>query len=90
MIKNSDLIVLDEPTSALDPLAELEIFKLFNKLSNDKTTLMISHRLGITRYADKIIVLSNGNIVEEGTHDELIYLDGEYKKMYESQSNWYK
>lgn len=90
MIKTSDLIVLDEPTAALDPLSELEIFELFNKLSEGKTTLMISHRLGITRYADKIIVLNCGKIVEEGRHDELMAYGGVYKKMYESQANWYK
>lgn len=90
MIRESDLIVLDEPTAALDPLAELEIFDLFNRVSKDKTTLMISHRLGITRFADKILVLKNGEIVEQGSHDELVRLDGVYKKMYEAQANWYK
>lgn len=82
MIKDSDLIVLDEPTSALDPIAELEIFELFNKISQGKTTIMISHRLGITRFADKIIVLQNGEIAETGSHIELMQLGGVYKNMY--------
>ena len=90
MIRDADLIILDEPTSALDPLAELEIFSLFNQLSKDKTSLMISHRLGVTRFADKIIVLRDGSIVEEGTHDELMNFEGVYKKMYEAQASWYK
>jgi putative ABC transport system ATP-binding protein/ATP-binding cassette subfamily B protein len=89
MIKNTDLIVLDEPTAALDPLAELEIYKLFNNVTKHKTTIMISHRLGITRLADKIIVMQNGEIVEQGKHDELIALNGVYKKMFLAQANWY-
>jgi hypothetical protein len=89
MLKNTNIIVLDEPTAALDPLAELEIFDLFNKVSKDKTTIMISHRLGITRFADKIIVMKNGEIAEQGRHDDLMALEGIYKKMFLAQSNWY-
>lgn len=88
--KSFDIIIFDEPTSALDPLAEMEVFNLLTKLSSDKTAIMISHRLGITKYADKIYFMENGRIIEKGTHNELIELDGKYKKMYDSQAKWYK
>ncbi|MFD2114618.1 hypothetical protein ACFSTH_03275 [Paenibacillus yanchengensis] len=55
-----------------------------------KTSIIISHRLGITRYADKILVLKDGNLVEAGSHDELISINGEYKKMYHAQAQWYQ
>lgn len=90
MIKDSDLIVLDEPTSALDPIAELEIYDLFNKVSQGRTTIMISHRLGITRFADRIIVLQDGEIAEMGSHKQLMETGEIYKNMYLSQANWYK
>ena len=90
IFKNSNIVILDEPTSALDPLSELEVFKLFEDLSNNKTTITISHRLGITRYSNKIIVMEKGKIIEIGTHKELINLGEKYFKLYTSQSNWYK
>jgi len=90
IVRDADIVILDEPTSALDPLAEMEIFKLFSQVSKDKTTIMISHRLGITRFADKIIVLKDGYIVEMGTHEQLMQLQGVYKTMFEAQASWYK
>lgn len=90
MSKNSEIIIFDEPTSALDPLAELEVFNLLNKVSKDKTTIMISHRLGVTRYADRICFMEDGKIIEQGTHEELINMGGKYKKMYEAQAKWYQ
>lgn len=87
--RNSELLILDEPTAALDPIMELEIFKLFNELSLNKTTITISHRLGITKYNTKIIVLEKGNVVGEGTHGELLENNELYKLMFESQSSWY-
>ncbi|PFQ75319.1 ABC transporter permease, partial [Bacillus thuringiensis] len=85
-----DLIILDEPTAALDPLSEMKIFELFNKLSENKTTITISHRLGPTKYSDRIIVMDNGNIVEEGNYDELMNKRGVYYEMYLSQAKWYE
>ena len=90
ILRSSEFVVLDEPTSALDPISELEIFRLFNRLFHDKTTITISHRLGITRYVAKIIVMSKGEIAEVGSHDELISLGQIYYKMYNSQANWYQ
>ncbi|MBY6932190.1 ABC transporter ATP-binding protein [Clostridium botulinum] len=90
MSKDSEIIIFDEPTSALDPIAELEVFKLLNNVSKDKTTIMISHRLGVAKFADTIIVMKDGKIIENGAHEELIKNDGEYKNMYEAQANYYR
>lgn len=89
-MKESDLVILDEPTSALDPISELKIFETFYKLSKNKTTLTISHRIGPTRLSDLIIVMDKGKIAEKGTFEELINKKGLFYKMYESQSVWYK
>ncbi|WP_339301584.1 ABC transporter ATP-binding protein [Paenibacillus sp. FSL R5-0623] len=89
-IRNAEILVLDEPTSALDPLAELEIFRTFQNLACGRTAFMVSHRLGPARLADRILVLKNGVLVEQGNHDELIRLDGEYKAMFQAQAEWYQ
>lgn len=88
-LKNTDLIILDEPTAALDPISELNIFEVFYKLAQNKTIITISHRLGPTRLADRIIVMNNGEIHEEGSFDELMSKKGMYYEMYLAQSNWY-
>lgn len=85
-----DLIVLDEPTAAIDPIEEANVFSTFKKLSDDKTCIFVTHRLGSTQIADKIIVMENGQIVEEGTNQELIKLKGKYYKLLESQAKWYE
>lgn len=90
VFKESNVIILDEPTAALDPLSELEIFNLFKDVSRRKTAITISHRLGITRYSNKIFVLENGIIIENGTHNELFKLKSKYYELYSSQSGWYK
>lgn len=90
MIKDSEIIIFDEPTAALDPIAELEVFDLLNNVSKDKTTITISHRLGVTKFADTIIVMKDGKIVEKGSHEELISNNSEYKKMYEAQASYYR
>ncbi|MDN3233547.1 ABC transporter ATP-binding protein [Priestia megaterium] len=89
-LKDADLIVLDEPTAALDPISELQVFDIFHKLSNRKTTLTISHRIGPTKRSDLIIVMDQGKIIEQGSFDELINKRGKFYTMYESQSLWYK
>ena len=90
MIKDSEVIIFDEPTAALDPIAELEVFNLLNNVSKDKTTIMISHRLGVTKFADTIILMKDGKIIEKGSHEKLINNNGEYKKMYEDQESYYR
>jgi ATP-binding cassette, subfamily B, bacterial len=87
--KSSRILVLDEPTAALDPVAEAKLYEDFNQLTGDKTTILISHRLGATRLADRILLFQNGEIIEEGTHEELMNLNGKYADMYRAQSQWY-
>jgi ABC-type multidrug transport system fused ATPase/permease subunit len=89
LFKNSELIVLDEPTSALDPLIETEILTKFIKAAENKTALIISHRVGLCRMVDRIIVMKEGEIAEDGTHDILLAAGGEYTKLYEAQAKWY-
>ena len=90
LYKESNIIILDEPTSALDALAEDELYNRFNTMILNKSAIFISHRLSSTKFCDKIILLKNGVIIEEGTHYELIKNSGEYKKMYDVQSQYYK
>lgn len=87
--ENSKILILDEPTAALDPISESKLYSDFNKLTGDKTVLLISHRLGATRLADRVLVFNGGKIAEEGTHDELIRSKGLYTEMYHAQSQWY-
>ncbi|MED4572682.1 ABC transporter ATP-binding protein [Brevibacillus agri] len=90
MLRDSPIIILDEPTAALDPMAEMDIFESFNNITQGKTVIYISHRMASTKFADRIIVMKNGEIVEYGTHEELVKLNGEYQKMYTSQAEWYQ
>ena len=89
-MRDAEVLVLDEPTSALDPLAEVEVYRQFLELSLDKTVLLISHRLGSARLADRVVFLKEGQIVEEGTHDELIAVGGTYAELFEMQGEWYR
>lgn len=88
--KNSEIIFLDEPTSALDPIVEKEILNNFIELSRGKTAIIISHRVGLCKLANKIVVMKNGKIEEIGSHDELIGRNGEYTNLYKTQEYWYK
>lgn len=83
------IMILDEPTSALDPIAEAELYRNFNKLTGNKTTLLISHRLGITAIVDRILVFKDGEIIEDGSHKELMSKKGHYAEMYMAQARWY-
>lgn len=83
------LFVLDEPTAALDPQGEADMYEQFIAVQN-RAVLLISHRLGSARLADRILLLKNGSIIEDGTHDELLKAGGEYAQMWEAQSQWYK
>ena len=89
-LKDADLVVLDEPTSALDPKAELALFERFVDLTENRTALMISHRLGAARLADRVIVMRDGQIIESGSHEELLNLNGEYAKLFSAQAQWYQ
>lgn len=82
--------MLDEPTAALDPLFESQIYNQFKTVMQDRTAILISHRLGATKLSSEIFVLDNGNIVETGCHEDLIKKGGIYAHMYKEQSKWYK
>ena len=90
LYKDAPVIVLDEPTAALDPIAENELYLKYNELTAHKTSVYISHRLASTRFCDRIIYLENGEIVECGSHDELMKLGGKYAHMFDLQSHYYK
>lgn len=82
--------ILDEPTAYLDPLAEVEMYKQIWQLSGDRLVFFISHRLGFTKNADRIIVVDNGRIMECGVHEELLKKNGIYAKMFLAQKEWYE
>ena len=86
---DSDVLILDEPTASLDPMAEQEIFNQFDTLRKDKTTMFVSHRLSSATTASKIIVLENGEIVEEGTHNQLMNKKGKYHELFSTQAKRY-
>lgn len=86
---DAQVLVLDEPTAALDPKSEVKMFDTFKKISELKSTLIISHRMYITKLADKIILLENGNLIEEGSFEELIKMKKEFYSMYKIQSDSY-
>ena len=90
LYKNGPILLLDEPTAALDPLAESEIYQKYSDMASDKTSLFISHRLASTRFCDRIILIENGGIKEEGSHEDLLKLNGEYAKLFKVQSRYYK
>lgn len=88
--KNSPLFILDEPTSSLDAISELHMYENFNKMISNNSSIFISHRLSSTRFCDRILFLSHGKIIEEGTHIELMAKDSEYKKLFDMQAEYYK
>ncbi|MBR4083805.1 MAG: ABC transporter ATP-binding protein [Lachnospiraceae bacterium] len=87
--KEAGLMILDEPSSALDPIAEYQLNHAMLSATKDKTVIFISHRLSTTRIADRIIMLENGQIVEQGTHEELLSQDGKYAQMWKVQAGAY-
>ena len=89
MYKNAPLVILDEPTSALDPLKEQSLLMDYIRASEGKTSVIITHRLGICRKVDNIIVMDNGSLIQQGTHDELMAQDGPYRDLFLSQQSWY-
>ena len=90
LYKDGPILILDEPTAALDPIAENDIYRKYNDMTAGKTSVFISHRLASTRFCDRIIFIADGNIAEEGTHESLLELDGEYAKLFEVQSRYYQ
>lgn len=85
-----NLIVLDEPTAAIDPLEETRVYRKFSQLSQDCTAVIVTHRMGSARIADRIVVMADGKIDDIGTHDELMARDGQYAAMVRAQADWYR
>ncbi|MCG8367971.1 MAG: ATP-binding cassette domain-containing protein [Pseudanabaenales cyanobacterium] len=87
--EDAQLLILDEPTAALDPRSEHEVYQRFAELAHGKTTLLITHRLASVQMADRILVLKRGQLVEEGTHKQLLQREGEYTALWNMQAKHY-
>ncbi|MHB1153521.1 MAG: ABC transporter ATP-binding protein [Eubacteriales bacterium] len=87
--RDRDFIMLDEPTSNLDPLAESEIFKKYIAMTEGKTVIMVTHRISVASLADRVVVFKDGEIVEDGSHENLLANNGEYARLYSTQAQWY-
>jgi ATP-binding cassette, subfamily B, bacterial len=85
-----DTIILDEPTAAIDPIEEDRVYRMFLQSAQGKTAIIVTHRLGLARIADRILVMKRGRIVQDGSHAELMAVDGPYARMFQSQAAWYQ
>jgi len=84
-----DTIILDEPTAAIDPLEEDRVYRMFLDAARGKIAIIVTHRLGLARIADRILVMEQGRLVQDGSHETLIAVDGLYARMFRSQAAWY-
>ena len=89
-MRDAEILILDEPTAALDAESEYALFQRFKMLTQDVTTLLISHRFSTVRMADRILVIDEGKILEEGTHEQLMNKGGRYATLYRMQSEKYQ
>ena len=89
LFRESQFVVFDEPTAAIDPVAEVEMIRELLTRDESRTTLVISHRLGVARLCDRILVLDEGQLIEDGTHEELLAMGGLYTEMWNAQASWY-
>ncbi|MCI8633780.1 MAG: ABC transporter ATP-binding protein [Lachnospiraceae bacterium] len=90
LYKEAPILILDEPTAALDPIAENELYLQYKDMTQDRTSVFISHRFASTRFCDRIILLEQGQIVEEGSHEELMQKNGRYAELFQVQSQYYQ
>ena len=90
LYKNAPVVVLDEPTAALDPIAESDLYQRYSDLTGTCTSVYISHRLASTRFCDRVLLIEDGGIAEEGTHEELLKQGGRYAYLFDIQSKYYK
>lgn len=83
-------MVLDEPIAAIDPIEEAKLYRQFKALVENRTAVIVTHRLGSTQFADRIVVMDQGKIAEIGRHEELMEGNGKYRAMWEAQAHWYR
>lgn len=88
-MSDKDVLIFDEPASALDPIAEMEQFSAIQEKIQGRTAILISHRVGFARLADRIFVMDQGKLAEVGTHEELMEKQGIYLEFFQSQAEWY-
>ncbi len=84
------MILLDEPTAAMDPVSENRLYETYDGIMRGKTTVFISHRLASTRFCHRIVLIGDGQIMEEGTHEELLAKKGRYYELFETQAKYYR
>ncbi|HEY2362559.1 MAG TPA: ABC transporter ATP-binding protein [Candidatus Angelobacter sp.] len=89
-MRNAQVLILDEPTASLDARAEYDIFQRFSELTSGRMAVLISHRFSTVRMVDRILVLENGTIAEQGSHDQLVALGGRYAELFDLQAAWYR
>jgi ATP-binding cassette subfamily B protein len=90
LYKSSPVLILDEPTAALDPISESKLYESYNEMTQNKSTVFISHRLASTRFCDRILLIENGKVAEEGTHESLLLQKGRYYEIFETQAKYYR
>ncbi len=89
LYKDAPYVVMDEPTAALDPVAEAEIYQRMNRFTRDKGAIFISHRLSSCCFCDRVFVFEKGQLVEQGSHGELLAAEGRYRKLWDAQARYY-
>jgi ATP-binding cassette subfamily B protein len=89
-MRDSQVLILDEPTASLDARGEYEVFQGFSDLTRDRMAVLISHRFSTVRMADRILVLDGGQIIEQGSHQQLVALGGRYAELFELQAAGYR
>ncbi len=90
MREDADILVLDEPTAAMDARAEAQVFEQFRDLAKDRMVILISHRFSTVRMADQILVIQDGRVLEQGSHEELMRLNGHYAQLFQLQARGYR
>jgi ATP-binding cassette subfamily B protein len=88
-MSDKDILIFDEPASMLDPIAEMEQFSYIKEKIQERTAILVSHRIGFARLADRILVLDKGQIIEDGNHEELLERNGMYARLFQEQAQWY-
>ena len=90
LYKDAPILMLDEPTAALDPISEAELYRKYSAITTGRSSIYISHRLASTRFCDRIILIGDAGILEEGTHDELLAAGGKYAELFSVQRQYYR